>query len=869
MGMHVKRFLAMLLSMALIFEPNLAGLTAYGEEGSSEESSGIVVQSEGATEESLATDVAEESSLDTSVTTQSEEASVSEKTEESVKTEAPTPASGTEASAAATTAEESSAADATEESSSEKKVEDIEETPVEGDYVDGELIIVFNDDVDVESEEATDTIDSLVTTEDAGEAEKIETEDENAALVKVKEDVPVEKAITEAEEDPSVAYAQANYVYESDEVDPDEELIDGELEAMASVNDSKVSSQWYLSAINAFSAWDTAKTEKSVSVAVVDTGVDVDHEDLASNIVYSTKVASAKGSSNGDDDNGHGSAVAGIIAGIANNGAGIAGVSYNAGIVGIKANTTPGGTKFTSASLKEGIQVAINQKDSYNIRVINMSIASSSGNLSNAADKALINAIESAYDKGMLVVGAAGNYSTTSAYPCDYTTKCLGVTAVDSNYDLWSSSNYNGTTDPSDASAKNLCAPGKSIYSTSKNNGYSSMSGTSMSAPIVSAVAALVFSVDDGLSPAECAQIMYDTATDLGDEDWDQSFGYGMVNANAAVKKAAGVSDDSGSTGGDSGSGSGSGSNGGYATCTDVLGAGTSGTVYTIHYKNDTNKVIDIAARSTDDGGNAQIYDNNETPAQRFLVVFHVTDGDVGYYTIENVYSGKVLDVSGAGTSDGTNVHQWSSNDTEAQRWVLEDAGSGYYCIRNRNSGKVLDISGASTDNCANAQIWSSNSTDAQKFKFESTYQSSIVSTSTYKIASTVNSGYVVDVYGAGTSNWTNIQCYSWNGTVAQKFKFTYDDSTGYYVIANVKSGRAVDVDGAGTWSGVNVQLFEKNGTWAQKWSPVKSGNSYVFYNACNGLVLDLDAANARDCQNIQCYSYNGTAAQKWVLSEV
>jgi len=559
-----SKLFAGFLSFALVCNPLLNGLGAYATE------SGDTTDGTDVTEVSYAEDVTPEEQTDqqdaNDETADDEEASAEESTaavvtEESstsktTQTEEPKSADKTEESSSAKDGdktEASKSADKTEESSSaeDKKVEDIDEADIDGeegvDYVEGKLLITYEDDVEVNSDEAHEVLDENVTVKDADESDvqELEYEDENIAVVEVSDDANVAQAVQELSEDPRVEEVQPDYIYTvdgeedgEDYSEEDGEDYEGEYEAQASINDPD--KQDFLSQISAYQAWDTAKANKNVSVAVIDTGVDIDHEDLASNIVYSTKVSSATGSSNGNDDNGHGTHVSGIIAAKANNGVGVAGVSYNAGIVGIKANTTSGGTKFTSSSLKEGFNVAISKKSAYNIRVINLSIASASGDMSNAQDKLLIKAIDNAYDSGILVVGAAGNYSSTSAYPCDYTTKCLGVMALNNDGTLWSKSNYNGTSNPSAASAKNLCAPGKSIYSTYKDNSYSTMSGTSMSAPIVSGVAALVFAADSSLSPSECAQIMYDTALDYGSDGWDQTYGYGMVNAYGAVLKAAG-----------------------------------------------------------------------------------------------------------------------------------------------------------------------------------------------------------------------------------------------------------------------------------------------------------------------------------------
>jgi subtilisin family serine protease len=307
--------------------------------------------------------------------------------------------------------------------------------------------------------------------------------------------------------------------------------------------------------------------------------------------------------------------------------------------------------------------------------------------------------------------------------------------------------------------------------------------------------------------------------------------------------------------------------------CTDVLGAG-SGKAFTIHTELASNRLVDISGRSTANGGNAQMYAGNETPAQRFRATFvRVGSQGYGYYTFANVYSGKVLDVSGGGTTKGTNVQQWSSNGTAAQKWSLGASSTygGYYVLTNIGSGLVLDISGNSTANGANLQIWGANGTSAQAFAFDSCQlSSSYVATGSahaYYIHNVKNSSRVVDVSGGSAADGANIWLYDSNGTSAQSFYFSYEASTGYYLIHNTKSGKVVDVAGAGTENGSNIWQYSSNGTWAQKWSVKRnSDGTYTFFCACNGRCFDVDGGLTTNGRNIWCWDSNGTTAQRWTL---
>ncbi|MFZ2756313.1 MAG: RICIN domain-containing protein, partial [Atopobiaceae bacterium] len=140
---------------------------------------------------------------------------------------------------------------------------------------------------------------------------------------------------------------------------------------------------------------------------------------------------------------------------------------------------------------------------------------------------------------------------------------------------------------------------------------------------------------------------------------------------------------------------------------TDVLGAG-SGKAYAIRTKLAADRLVDISGRSLANGGNAQMWHGNETPAQRFYVSFTKVEGSLGYYTVRNVCSGKVLDVAGGSSRAGANVQQYSGNGTKAQQWVAapSPSDSSYFVLTNVGSGLVLDIAGNSSANGANLQQW-------------------------------------------------------------------------------------------------------------------------------------------------------------------
>ena len=285
--------------------------------------------------------------------------------------------------------------------------------------------------------------------------------------------------------------------------------------------------------------------------------------------------------------------------------------------------------------------------------------------------------------------------------------------------------------------------------------------------------------------------------------------------------------------------------------------------IYIIKSALNSSKALDIAANSTSNGGNLQLYTNNGSAAQKFVITY-LSDG---YYKIEGLYSQKVLDVAGAGTANGTNVQQYTSNNTCAQYWQIIKSGS-YYQFVSKCSGKYLDVAAGSTANGTNVQIYTGNSTAAQKFSLSQVedMSSTVVSDGNYYIKSALNSSKVLDIVGASTANEGNVQLYDLNYSGAQKFKIAAIGN-GFYKITNVNSGKVLDVAGAGTSNSTNVWQYSSNDTSAQQWLIKKTSNYYQFVSRCNGLYLDIAAGSTANGTNAQIYAGNSTAAQKFTLA--
>ena len=278
-------------------------------------------------------------------------------------------------------------------------------------------------------------------------------------------------------------------------------------------NDPKYASAWHLPKIQAPTAWDSSQGH-NVTIAILDTGVDASHPDLAGKLVAGWN--SVSGNTDTADIYGHGTKVAGAAAAITNNSIGVAGVAGSAHIMPIRITNDSTGYAYWS-DIARGLTWAADN----GAHIANISYeATSSSSIASAA--------QYLQNKGGVTVVAAGNSSTNPGY--SDSPYMISVSATDSNDAKASWSNYGYFVD--------VAAPGVSIWTTVKGGSYGAVSGTSFASPVTAGVVALMMAANSSLSPATLEQILESTAQDLGAAGWDTSYGYGRVNAAAAVQTA-------------------------------------------------------------------------------------------------------------------------------------------------------------------------------------------------------------------------------------------------------------------------------------------------------------------------------------------
>ena len=292
--------------------------------------------------------------------------------------------------------------------------------------------------------------------------------------------------------------------------------LDQRVEVSATTNDPMLGSEWHINKIGAATAWDSVQGS-GVTIAILDSGMDAAHPDLAGNAVAGYN--SYDNNTNTADVCGHGTKAAGSAAAAANNAVGVAGVANKARIMPVRIAYNNSGSCYAYFStMASGVTWAAD----HGARVVNISYANV------PTSSAVQSAANYLKGKGGLLFVSAGNYNRDEGFtPTD---TMIAVSATDSYDNRASFSSYGAFV--------SLSAPGAGIYTTVMGGGYGAVNGTSFASPVAAAVAALVMSANPSLSADQVKNILFTTAVDLGTAGRDIYFGYGRVNAAAAVAAA-------------------------------------------------------------------------------------------------------------------------------------------------------------------------------------------------------------------------------------------------------------------------------------------------------------------------------------------
>lgn len=284
------------------------------------------------------------------------------------------------------------------------------------------------------------------------------------------------------------------------------------------VNDPYIGSAWHVGKIGANAAWDLAQGS-GVTIAILDSGIDAAHPDLAPNLTGGYNVYDAN--TNLTDVCGHGTSVAGAAAAVNNNAIGVAGIAGRARIMPVRVaykKATDGGCYAAYSTVASGLIYAADN----GARVANVSYGGVTGSSS------VTSAANYMKSKGGLVFVSSGNTGTDQGYAPNSAMIVVGATTSSDTRASWSS--Y--------GSFVTLTAPGSGIWTTRMGNGYAAVNGTSYASPVAAGVAALMMAAAPTLTNSRIESLLASTAVDLGTAGRDNYFGYGRINAAAAVQAA-------------------------------------------------------------------------------------------------------------------------------------------------------------------------------------------------------------------------------------------------------------------------------------------------------------------------------------------
>lgn len=426
----------------------------------------------------------------------------------------------------------------------------------EGTYVKGQIIVGFKDGMSPQDLEAK-VANRVARAESIG-----------GKLQNIRENIQYALSGTEKPEDSltaiqninnTVGFSSSNYiqsfegteayVYSVSKTIPPQEILrqyadlssveyvepDGMAYAFKAPNDTDYAKLWAMPKIKAEDAWEISTGSNSVTVGIVDTGVQVNHPDLQGNAQKSDAISPAC-TVNGDKG-AHGSHVAGTIGAVGNNSTGVAGINWTVKINGYGVLCSVCDNGGIGCGSFSDIITGINKAVSDNVDIINMSLGG------NQHSTAMQQALRNARNQGILVVVAAGNSNadTIGFYPARYP-EVMTVSATGPNDEKAAYSNFGNAVDiaaPGGNGPRGGCTAPLCIYSTLPS-GYGSYQGTSMASPHVAGAAALLLSVNPNLTPDQLQQALQCTADDLGSTGWDEKFGHGRLNLKAAIDAVKG-----------------------------------------------------------------------------------------------------------------------------------------------------------------------------------------------------------------------------------------------------------------------------------------------------------------------------------------
>jgi len=384
------------------------------------------------------------------------------------------------------------------------EIETLEQVPEVNtdENLDQQIVVIYKD------AGADNVKDLALTVDEVASGEQVSN---RVDLIEVSEATNIDVLMADMAQNPNVLAVDKNDKIEVSALPNDPYVVDG--------------SAWQFQRIGTDQTWDQVSNADPVVVAVIDTGLNLNHPDLIGNTVAGYDFVTGK--TNVVDLAGHGTAVSGTIAAVTNNGVGSAGISGSANIkiAPYRAGGTySGDTQLDVAYICAALLKAAERPE---VKVINMSFGGY-GTFSSLAV-----AVNEAVNAGKIVVAASGNEGESwnarvgqYSYPASYD-HVISVGAINKDNVRASFSQYNDRVD--------LCAPGQSVLTTARSGGYEYASGTSFSSPIVAGACAVLMAADPSLTAETVETILKSTALDLGTAGSDPYYGSGLIQLNTAV----------------------------------------------------------------------------------------------------------------------------------------------------------------------------------------------------------------------------------------------------------------------------------------------------------------------------------------------
>lgn len=309
---------------------------------------------------------------------------------------------------------------------------------------------------------------------------------------------------------------------------------DYQYKIFATPNDTFYSDQWALPKVSASSAWDTSQGSDSNKIAIVDTGIDALHEDMLGKVIAGYDYVNDQpiNAGSNSDDYGHGTAVAGVASAITNNSKGIAGLDWLARLMPVKVINQYG--YGYSSDIASGIIYAADN----GAKIINLSLGGE------YPSTVIEEAVNYAFNtKGSLVVAASGNNNGSVSYPAKYT-NVIAVGATNQSDNRCSPSDWGVGNGSNYGPELDIVAPGNAILSAdySGTNQYFTASGTSLAAPYVSGLAALLLAVKPSSTNSEIRNLIInyaDKVAGMNGANFSEEYGYGRINADRSVKESS------------------------------------------------------------------------------------------------------------------------------------------------------------------------------------------------------------------------------------------------------------------------------------------------------------------------------------------